>query len=304
MVEKLKMVPIRTNSRRNACLSLLVLAAAALSQGASYTSRFSCTVSQLTVRPHAPSRLPRWRSPTTTMDASRSGEEKPAPEAASLAKTLIQANGMATTVAYTAMSYCKFGGTAAALDNLRVAQTLTPLPLAWSCYLALASASQVGWGRLASATYRRLNLAVVTYSLLSAYAALKLAPGPLRKFSLAVWWASAATSLAVWWRSRPNEEGAFAVSDFAEKLCGDVLKIFSPPPPSSPGAADGRNSIACLAAIFAIATCRGTPLGRHGTPWTALAAAVCVVLRDAAERGRSDASTFVTYVLSWMELID
>eukprot|EP00966_Prymnesium_polylepis_P209289 4848618-Prymnesium_polylepis.1 len=45
-------------------------------------------------------------------------------------------------------------------DALCVGSALAPLPLIWSYFAVLASASEAGWKRLRSLTYRRLNLAL------------------------------------------------------------------------------------------------------------------------------------------------
>ena len=57
-------------------------------------------------------------------------------------------------------------------NALTIAQALTfPLPLAWAVFSSLNGAAKVGWGRLKSATYRRLNLGLAASSLWMAAAA-------------------------------------------------------------------------------------------------------------------------------------
>ena len=49
---------------------------------------------------------------------------------------------------------------------LTIAQALTfPLPIAWAVFSSLNGAAKVGWDRLKSATYRRLNLGLAAASL-------------------------------------------------------------------------------------------------------------------------------------------
>lgn len=57
-----------------------------------------------------------------------------------------------------------------------IVQALTPLPLLWGCCAALMSASEVGWTRMRSQTYRRLNLGLVGLGL---WCALSVAFSPV-----------------------------------------------------------------------------------------------------------------------------
>lgn len=57
-----------------------------------------------------------------------------------------------------------------------IVQALTPLPLLWGCCAALMSASEAGWTRMRSQTYRRLNLGLVGLGL---WCALSVAFSPV-----------------------------------------------------------------------------------------------------------------------------
>ena len=88
----------------------------------------------------------------------------------SFLKTAYPVASAATTLAWTACAMQALGThprlTLPPLHTrLTIAQALVPLPLLWASCDALKAAAEVGWSRLQSATYRRLNLALCASSL-------------------------------------------------------------------------------------------------------------------------------------------
>ena len=87
----------------------------------------------------------------------------------SFLKTAYPVASAATTLAWTACAMQALGThprlTLPPLHTrLTIAQALVPLPLLWASCDALKAAAEVGWSRLQSATYRRLNLALCASS--------------------------------------------------------------------------------------------------------------------------------------------
>ena len=204
---------------------------------------------------------------------------------------------------------------------LTIAQALAlPLPLAWATTAALASAAGVGTERLRSATYRRLNLGFAAASAwLCAAAAFMPAfaigydmyPTPLKLFATAAHGASGLLALGVWASTVTPYCGHY-VPRIVRGYVGSVMRLApsgASDDPDTPSGRDGRNEYALCAALFAffavLPVCSPFPLAtvpailgkrmsRAASGWTFLASVVCYVLKDAAERGRLDASTFVT----------
>ena len=205
---------------------------------------------------------------------------------------------------------------------LTIAQALAlPLPLAWAVITSLRSAAEVGWKRLASATYRRLNLGLAAASFWMAAAVFNMpafATGfdmypPL--FKLAATAAHALTAVlcvGVWVRTvEPTSSGHY-VPRIVRGLAGSVASLApkgASDDPDAPAGRDGRAEYALCAALFAwfaalavvspfpmatVPSILGSRLSRAASGWVFLAAVVSYVLKDATERGRAAASTFVT----------
>ncbi|CAK0870621.1 unnamed protein product, partial [Prorocentrum cordatum] len=195
-----------------------------------------------------------------------------------------------------------------------------PLPLLCAVVLSLRSAAAAGWDRLASASYRRLNLALAAASAwLCAAAAFMPAfatgydmyPPMLKALASTAHAATAVLCTAVWARA-VGAKGRLlprAVRGFV----GSVLRLAPQPAasddPDSPAGYDGRNEYALCAGLFGwfavlavvspfplatVPAVLGTRLSRAASAFVFLLAVVCYVLKDAAERGRLAASTFVT----------
>ena len=221
-------------------------------------------------------------------------EPKPPPpppppmvEPAALTAKAYTVAGVATTLAWSA---CAFTAGARA-------QALAPLPLAVAVLCALNSAASVGWKRLQSATYRRLNLG---FAASSAYLALAAS------FSSPLWVKVAATSshafafglcMWVWARSVPPAPrvGPYALR-LLRGLSGSLWALApkggASDDPDAAQAKSGANEYALCTLGFGLCSLLDASAF---SAWTYLAAAVCYVLKDAAERGRLDASTF-TYL--------
>jgi len=205
---------------------------------------------------------------------------------------------------------------------LTIAQALAlPLPLAWAVTSALRSAASVGWGRLRSATYRRLNLGLAAASAWMAAAAYwqpafaygyDMFPLPLKLGATAVHGCTAVLCLGAWVRSvEPTSSGHY-LPRIVRGLAGSVACLAPKAASDDPDAAagrDGRNEYALTTLLFAwfavlpvvspfplatVPAILGKRMSRAYSGWTWLAATVCYVLKDAAERGRISASTFIT----------
>ena len=204
---------------------------------------------------------------------------------------------------------------------LTIAQALAPLPLVPAVFGSLSSAATVGWKRMSSATYRRLNLGAAAASAWLAFAA-AFAPAfccgyatyspALAACAAAVHAAVATLCVGAWARSVPGASPGRILRGLTGSLWqlaparGDVGGLDDP---DVRGGSDvGVNEYALASALFVgfaivgavapfpLATLPhilGRRLSRAASAFTWLAAVTCYCLKDAAERGRSDASTFV-----------
>ena len=205
---------------------------------------------------------------------------------------------------------------------LTIAQALAlPLPLAWCVFTSLTAAANVGFNRLASATYRRLNIALAVASFWMAAATFNMplfAYGydmyhPLLKFTAGmVHTLTGILCTGVWVRTvKPTSSGHY-VPRLIRGFIGSIASLVPKEPSDDPEALegrDGRASYALLAFLFTwfavlpvispfplatVPAILGKRMSRAASGWTLLAATVTYVLKDAAERGRSSASTFRT----------
>eukprot|EP00629_Pelagomonadales_sp_RCC1024_P015546 CAMPEP_0119272170 /NCGR_PEP_ID=MMETSP1329-20130426/8455_1 /TAXON_ID=114041 /ORGANISM="Genus nov. species nov., Strain RCC1024" /LENGTH=371 /DNA_ID=CAMNT_0007272223 /DNA_START=134 /DNA_END=1246 /DNA_ORIENTATION=- len=266
-------------------------------------------------------------------------------------RALYPAAAAATTAAWTACALQALGShprlaLPALHARLTIAQALAPLPLVWYVCGALRSAAGVGWKRLSSATYRRLNLGLAGFELWLG-AACWWAPAltGATPVAYASWLRAAATAahcgaafvgITAWAASatlaakatggpfshksvldRQMEVALSPVAAFkrvAQGVAGSLLTLLPAggaalSDPDSDVAKDGRLaagvlsgalvSWALVAAVapFPLATlplALGRRLSRAAGAFSLLAAVCAFAVKDARERGRADASTFVT----------
>ncbi|KAL3910678.1 MAG: hypothetical protein SGPRY_008971, partial [Prymnesium sp.] len=208
---------------------------------------------------------------------------------------------------------------------LTIAQALAlPLPLAYAVVRSLNSAARVGWKRLSSATYRRMNLALAATSLWLCAATARMPafaygydmyPPPLKVIASTSHALTAVLCLGAWGRTvqcSPPPMGGHYVPRIVRGFIGSLMalapKAASDDPDSESGG-DGRNEYALCAAMFGyfsilpvvspfplatVPAILGKRLSRAASGWTFLAAVVAYSLKDATERKRISASTFVT----------
>ena len=281
------------------------------------------------------------------------------------------AAGLATASAWTACAFITLSSHPNAAINaacglrhnaLTIGQALAlPLPLAWAVVTSLRGAAEVGWERLRSGTYRRLNLALAAASLwmgaatacmpafaygvlmlhrcnashphtvhpptpysytTSRLAGYDMYPPAFKLVATAAHGLTAALCLGVWGRSVASSPPPLAghyVPRIVRGFVGSLTNLMPNPTsrmtgdvaddPDTAAGGDGRNEYALCAMLlgyfalqpvvsaFPLATVPailGKRLSRAASGWTFLAAVVAYVLKDATERGRIGASTFVT----------
>ena len=262
---------------------------------------------RLSIRPARPD-LPARRAPVMSSDG--------APRLAAL----YQLAGVGTAASWSLISWTALGSPRLATLPL-VHSIALPLSLTWAVATSLSSAATVGWGRLQSATYRRLNLALAVVSAWLC-AAVHYAPAfacgaqllsaPLKTAATAAFGLTSLVSAGAWARSVPSLSPTSLAPRLVRGLVGSFWTLAPrrvvDDPDSSVGR-DGRSEYALCAALFgwmaalpllaafpmaSAPTLLGASLARPACGWSWLGAACCYVLRDAAERDRLSASTFVT----------
>lgn len=282
----------------------------------------------LSLRPPAarPVRPPPLRSSPLVSSADGKLTKGPLPSLASA----YTAAGVASAASWTACALVALSTHPNAAINaacglrhnvLTIAQALAfPLPLAWAVVAALRSAAGVGWDRLRSSTYRRLNLGLAAASLWMAAASYwmpafaygyDMYPPLLRLGATAAHAGTALLCIGTWARTVEPYCGHY-VPRIVRGLVGSALKLVPSgvsDDPDAPEGRDGRNEYALCAAAFAwfavlpvvspfplatVPAILGKRLSRAASGWTFLAAVVSYALKDAAERGRLGASTFRT----------
>jgi len=151
---------------------------------------------------------------------------------------------------------------------LTIGQALAlPLPLAWAVVTSLNSAATVGWERLSSATYRRLNLALAAASVWMAAAVAYMPaftglnryamyPLPLKVGATAAHAATAVLCLGVWGRtvkSSPAPLSGHYVPRMVRGFVGSVMNLAPKQGSDDPDAeagGDGRAEYALAALLF------------------------------------------------------
>ena len=243
---------------------------------------------------------------------------EPPSEVAPAISTAYTVAGVATATAWTACAIVALSSHPNAAINaacgvrhnvLTIAQGLAlPLPLVWAVVGSLRSAAMVGWGRLSSATYRRLNLGLAVASAwmcaavvsMPAFAygydmyspALKLGAIMAHGFTTLL-------CLGVWGRtvrSSPPPLAGHYIPRVVRGLIGSFWSLAPTAATSDPDAAesDGRAEYALCAVLFAwfavqpvvspfplatVPAILGKRLSRAASGWTFLAAVVSFSLK-------------------------
>lgn len=233
--------------------------------------------------------------------------------------------GVASVVSWTAVSTVvltqphpdpQFMYTSTLHNVLTLSQALCfPVPVLFSVFVALQSATSVGWKRLQSPTYRRLNLGLALTSVWLAACSVvpkyfsfgyDLIPSVLKKTGLIVHSSTALLALIVWTKSLPLPPSPI-------KLVQGVLASIWKIPPLHPVDDPDQD---LQSSLYAIVTCGmlyfsasplihcypratvpsilGKRLSRSACGFYGLAAIVSYCLKDAADRDRLSASTFQT----------
>ena len=237
--------------------------------------------------------------------------------------------GLATTATWTAVAIIALSPHPTLALPLRhnvltIAQALAfPVPLGVATFVALRGASTAGWGRLKSATYRRLNLAMAAASLWLAAAMVwgpRFAAGydmftpTIAAVGASVHGLTAALCLGVWANTVEASPKPLSGHYIPRIVRGFVGSLWSLTPkgsavddPDAPGRRSGAAEYALAAVLFGwfavlpvvssfplatVPSILGKRLSRAASAWTFLGAAVAYVLKDAAERDRLGASTF------------
>ena len=240
-------------------------------------------------------------------------------------------SGLATSAVWTASAWCLLSVHPNSAINaacgmrhnvLTILQALAlPLPLCWAVTSSLQSAATVGWDRLRSQTYRRLNLGLAAASFWMLAAVLKMSwfatgysmyPPPLKAVAAAVHAITGVLAMGVWVRAVTPTSSGHYVPRIVRGLAGSITNLAPKDvsdDPDAPTGRDQRASYALLTALFTwfavlpvvspfpmatVPAILGKRMSRAASGWTFLAGVVSYCLKDAVERGRSSASTFAT----------
>jgi hypothetical protein len=285
----------------------------------SVTTTHPCRACVLVARPSLASSLTSRKIPLVSLRASSSDEEEDrSSESYSKAYFCL---GVASVLSWTLVSFIvlqshpdpRFADCTLRHNILTTAQALIfPLPVLGATFVTLQSASKVGWNRLQSATYRRLNLGLAVASLWlaasSAFPAVfafgyDLIPLGIKGLSTAIHLASASLALTVWIKTVESENNiGLLVSRVARGFVGSIWKLAPTKPSDDPDDADGLvSSLYALATVgffwfsvspivssYPLATVPsilGKRLTRPAAAFTWLAAVMSYCLKDAADRG-------------------
>ena len=202
---------------------------------------------------------------------------------------------------------------------LNAVQAVTfPLPILWATIMALRSAATIGWTRLKSQTYRRLNLGLAVTSLWLMFSTAfpkpfcfgyDLIPVVFKLLGILVHGATAALALAVWAKTVGNPSSGQLVSRAFKGFLGSWWKVQPAAPSDDPDKSNGLSTLYSLISIgffwftilplvtlypmASVPSILGKRLSRPFAAFTWLAAVASYCLKDAADRDRLAGSTFV-----------